>query len=77
MAGEEAYDGIAVPDLRINSVEWTRGQAGHIRTRSSRYAGAFDIEPEWATEAALDPARRFGLDPGEQDGGGHPGCRPL
>ena len=46
MAGEETYDGIAVPDLRIDSVEWTRGQAGHIRTRSSRYAGAFDIEPE-------------------------------
>lgn len=70
MAGEETYDGVAVPDLRIDSVEWTRGQAGHIRTRSSRYAGAFDIEPEWATEAALDPARRFCLDPGSKTGEG-------
>jgi hypothetical protein len=46
MPDEESYDGIAVPDLRIDSVEWTAEQAEHIRTRSSRYAGAFDIEPE-------------------------------
>jgi hypothetical protein len=51
-------------------VEWTAGQAEHIRTRSSRYAGAFDIEPEWATEAALNPSRRFGLDPGSKAGEG-------
>jgi hypothetical protein len=70
MAGEEIYEGIAVPDLRIDSVEWTRGQAEHIRTRSCRYARAFDIEPEWATEAALDPARRFGMDPGSKTGEG-------
>jgi hypothetical protein len=70
MPDEESYDGIAVPDLRIDSVVWTAEQAEHIRTRSSRYAGAFDIEPEWATEAALNPSRRFGLDPGSKTGEG-------
>jgi hypothetical protein len=70
MPDEESYDGIAVPDLRIDSVEWTTEQAEHIRTRSSRYAGAFDIEPEWATEAALNPSRRFGLDSGSKTGEG-------
>jgi hypothetical protein len=32
MSDEESYDGIAVPDLRIDSVEWTAEQSEHIRT---------------------------------------------
>jgi hypothetical protein len=67
---EETYDGIPVSELRIDSVEWTPEQAGHIRTRSRRYPGALDIEPEWATEAALDPSARIGLDPATKTGEG-------
>jgi hypothetical protein len=61
VAEEETYDGIAIPDLRVDSVTWTAGQAEHVRTRSSRYRGAVNLEPEWATEAVMDPKRRFGL----------------
>jgi hypothetical protein len=67
---EETYDSIAVRDLRVDSVTWTLEQAEHIRTRSSRYPGAFDIEPEWATEASLNPRRLFGLDPASKTGEG-------
>lgn len=76
MAEEDTYDGIAIPDLRVDSVIWTTGQTEHVRTRSSRYPSAVNLEPEWATEAAMDPKRRFGLD-GEQDGRGNPGRRPI
>ena len=67
---EGTYDGIRIADLRVDSVRWTPAQAEHVRTRSSRYPGAFDIEPEWATEAALHPRRRFGLDPASKTGEG-------
>jgi hypothetical protein len=70
VAEEETYDGIAIPDLRVDSVLWTAGQAEHVRTRSSRYPNAADLEPEWATEAAMDPKRRFGLDPASKAGEG-------
>ena len=70
MAEEETYDGIAIPDLRVDSVIWTAGQAEHVRTRSSRYPNAANLEPEWATEAAMDPKRRFGLDPASKTGEG-------
>lgn len=70
VAEEETYDGIAIPDLRVDSVTWTPGQAEHVRTRSSRYPGAVNLEPEWATEAAMDPKRRFGVDPASKTGEG-------
>jgi hypothetical protein len=54
---EELYEGIPVGRLLVNEVDWVhRGE--HIRTRTVRYADRpdeFDVEPEWATEAALDP----------------------
>ncbi len=31
---------------------------------------AVNLEPEWATEAAMDPKRRFGLDPASKTGEG-------
>jgi hypothetical protein len=65
---EETYDGIPVSELRLDSVEWSPAQADHIRTRSSRYPGALNIEPEWATEAALDPRARIGRDPASKTG---------
>jgi hypothetical protein len=67
---EEAYDGVPISELRIDAVEWSPAQTDHIRTRSGRYPGAFDIEPEWATEAALDPRARIGLDPSSKAGEG-------
>lgn len=36
---------------------WEEDDATHIRSRSTRYPGATDIEPEWTLEAATDPAR--------------------
>jgi hypothetical protein len=68
--GEDAYDGIPVSELRLDSVEWSSEQADHLQTRSKRYPGALDIEPEWATEAALDPRARIGQDPASKTGEG-------
>lgn len=54
----EGYEGIPLEELRIDDIDWTH-RAEHIRTRSERSAGReLDIEPEWATESAMDP-RRF------------------
>ena len=54
------FEGIFYADLRIDSVDWFH-RAEHIRTRSERYGpDEFDVEPEWATEAALDPRRLIG-----------------
>ena len=36
---------------------WEPEDTVHIRTRSTRYPGATDIEPEWTVQAADDPAR--------------------
>jgi len=52
----DRYQGIPVGDLRIASIDWTH-RAQHIRSRSARAKGDFDVEPKWATEAALDPER--------------------
>lgn len=37
------------------NVQWAPAEAEYIRTRSQRYPGAVDIEPEWADEAVTDP----------------------
>ncbi len=42
----------SVPD----ALWWDEEDAAHIRSRSTRYPGATDIEPEWTLEAAADPA---------------------
>lgn len=34
---------------------WDNEDAEHIRCRSVRYPGAYDIEPAWTLEAADDP----------------------
>lgn len=58
--GEELFEGIPYSQLRIDSVDWEH-RAEYIRTRSTRYGpNEFDVEPEWATEAALDPDRLIG-----------------
>ena len=38
-----------------DSLWWDEEDAEHIRTRSTRYPGAIDLEPEWTLEAAADP----------------------
>jgi len=68
--GEETYDGVPVSELRIDSLDWTPSQAEHVRTRSNRYPDAFDIQPEWATEAAMDSRARIGRDPASKSGEG-------
>ena len=57
MADEE-FDGIPVGMLPIDEVTWSEERAKHIRTRAERKGLAeINIEPLWATEAALDPNR--------------------
>lgn len=55
----ETYRGRALRELQIEAVEWTEEAAEHIRTRVSRKGspGELNIEPEWATQVALDPNR--------------------
>lgn len=67
---EDDYDGIPVALLPVDEIDWThRGE--YIRTRSSRKGLAeFDVEPEWATEAALDAERLIGRDPTSKSGEG-------
>jgi hypothetical protein len=36
---------------------WDHPSGEYVRTRSSRYPGATDIEPAWTLEAAADPHR--------------------
>ncbi len=57
MTDGEAYEGVPLEELLINDIDWTyRGE--YIRTRSKRKGpNEFDVQPEWATEAALDPKR--------------------
>ena len=60
-AGEETYDGVPYADLVFTEVDWSE-TTEHIRTRSSRTnrLDEFDVEPEWASEALLDPDRLVG-----------------
>lgn len=36
---------------------WEDEDAAYIRSRSDRYPGAIDLEPEWTLEASDDPRR--------------------
>ena len=57
MAGEK-FDGIPVGELPIDEVVWSEERAKHIRTRTERKGPVeINIEPLWASEAALDPNR--------------------
>lgn len=64
----EEYDGIPVPELPIDEVDW-RHRGDYIRTRSVRTGSReFDVQPEWASEAALDARRFVALDPASKSG---------
>ena len=56
-----SYRGIPLQDLLVETVEWPDEIANYIRSRSERRKGEVDIEPEWATEAALDAVRLVGV----------------
>jgi hypothetical protein len=57
VAGEQ-FDGIPVGELPIDEVAWSEERAKHIRTRTERKGPVeINIEPLWASEAALDPNR--------------------
>lgn len=61
MSDEPCYRGYRLSDLLIIEIGWSAWSIGHLRSRTQRYpddADELDIEPEWATEAALD---EFGL----------------
>lgn len=50
--------GIPVEELRIDLIDWShRGE--YIRTRRRRRRDDTDIQPEWATEAAVADANRL------------------
>jgi hypothetical protein len=52
----EEFDGIPVGELPIDEVAWSEERAKHIRTRTERKGTVeINIEPLWASEAALDP----------------------
>lgn len=58
------YKGVSAEDLTIEAIRWSVEAAQHMRTRTDRYGpDETNIEPEWATEAALDPNRLIGLRP--------------
>lgn len=63
MADDRTYKGVPVSELRIDSILWSEERSEHLRTRTARYPGRneLDLEPEWATEAGLDPHRIVSL----------------
>lgn len=68
-AGPDSYDGIPYEELPIDSVDWEKRGADYIRHRSIRKGSSreFNVEPEWATEAALDE-HRWASDSGSKTG---------
>jgi hypothetical protein len=54
----EEFEGIPVGELPIDEVVRSEERARHIRTRTERKGPVeINIEPLWASEAALDPNR--------------------
>lgn len=64
LSEEPRYRGQRLGDLQIVDISWPDWCADHVRTRRTRYPEGqdeLDIEPEWATEAALDPHRLLSI----------------
>lgn len=58
MTIEPTYRGNPLSRITITTIVWTDAAGDHIRTRTVRYADTeVNLEPEWATEVALDPHR--------------------
>jgi hypothetical protein len=58
---EGTYKGVPLDELKIDAISWSDEAAAHIRSRSVRQRGATNLEPEWATEAALSDRRMIRL----------------
>lgn len=55
-------------ELPIEAIDWSK-RGDYIRSRSQRKPGEFDVEPEWATEAAMDEQRIIAApDPASKSG---------
>jgi hypothetical protein len=62
MTTEPTYRGTPLSRITITTIVWTDDIADHIRTRTVRYADTeTNLEPDWATEASLDPYRMLRL----------------
>ncbi len=64
MSEEPRYRGFPLDALRVTLINWPDWCAHHVRTRVERYpdnSEELNIEPEWATEAALDQHGRLSL----------------
>jgi hypothetical protein len=57
--GEPEYEGIPIRKVRIEAIEWPPEAEDHIRNRAQRKGrpNEFNVEPVWATEAALEFSR--------------------
>lgn len=58
------YRGYHLADLEVDQISWSDWSSDHLRDRTTRYPDVpdeVDLEPEWATEAALDPNRQLGI----------------
>lgn len=64
LSEEQRYRGHRLCDLEVNDISWSEWSAGHLQNRTARYPNdpdELDIDPEWATEAALDYHRRLSI----------------
>lgn len=56
--------------MMSESLTWDEDSARYIRTRSQRYPGALDIDPNWTAEVLADPDLvAFEPDPKSRVGG--------
>ncbi|WP_106538954.1 transposase [Haloactinopolyspora alba] len=56
MSASQTFHGREPTDLPIEEIDWSH-RGDYIRSRSARKPGDFNVEPEWATEAAVDEER--------------------
>ncbi|HEX6521504.1 MAG TPA: hypothetical protein VF070_16110 [Streptosporangiaceae bacterium] len=64
MSEEPRYRGFRLDELQVTLINWPEWCTHHIQTRRDRYPDdpeELNIEPEWATEAALDPHGKLSL----------------
>jgi len=55
---DDAYKGVPLGSIQIESISWSDEAIEHITTRRDRKIGdETNMQPEWATEAALDDDR--------------------
>lgn len=60
-AGPADYDGVPYTNLTFDEIDWSETEE-HIRNRVNRTGlpTEFNVAPEWATKALMDPGRLVG-----------------